>query len=59
MYEGEYDHKKVALKQFDGGGLTEKMAREIHNEADVMMRLDHECLIRLLGLVYGFDGDIN
>lgn len=51
VYEGSWDFRKVAVKRYEGSRLPERTAREIRHEVSVMQGLDHECLIRLFGLV--------
>ncbi len=52
VYEGDYNYRKVAIKRYEGGRLPERTAREVQQEVGIMQNLDHECLIRLLGLVF-------
>jgi len=48
VYQGEYQNKKVAIKSLKD---TDKAAQAFLAEASVMTSLDHENLIRLLGVV--------
>jgi len=51
VYEGTWDFRKVAVKCYEGGRLPERAVQEMRHEVSIMLRLDHECLVRFFGLV--------
>ncbi len=51
VYEAKYNFQTVAVKCYEGSRLPERVAREIRHEVSIMLRLEHECLVRFLGLV--------
>lgn len=51
VYEGTWSYRKVAIKCYEGMCLPERVAEEMRHEVSVMLRLDHECLVRFFGLV--------
>ena len=56
VYCAEYDFQTVAVKRYEGTRLPERQAREVRHEVSIMQKLQHECLIRLLGLVQTQEG---
>ena len=53
---GTWSSRDVAVKQFFGNGLPDKIMQQLTQEADIMLRLSHECLVELLGLVDNASG---
>lgn len=50
VYEGTWAFRKVAVKRFEGSRLPERISQEVRQEISIMLKLDHECLIRLFGI---------
>lgn len=51
VHEAEWNFQTVAVKCYAGTRLPERIAAEIRHEVAIMLRLQHECLVRLWGLV--------
>lgn len=51
VYEGTWKFQTVAVKCYEGERLPEVVAQEIRHEVGIMLRLQHDCLVKLLGLV--------
>lgn len=51
VYEGTWAFRKVAVKCYEGSRLPERIAQEMRHEVSMMLQLDHECLVRLFGIV--------
>ena len=51
VYEGTWKYRSVAVKCYEGTRLPERAAAEVRHEVSIMLRLDHECLVRFFGLV--------
>ncbi|MFN3235338.1 MAG: protein kinase [Gammaproteobacteria bacterium] len=51
VVHGMYGNQEVAIKRYKGDELPKKVAEEVGREVNIMIRLHHECLIRLLGVV--------
>lgn len=52
VYEGRYLHQPVAIKRYLGTKMPEKEMNEFWHEVRVMRDLRHECLVRLLGVLF-------
>ncbi|MFI0435764.1 MAG: protein kinase [Parachlamydiaceae bacterium] len=51
VYLGTWNFQKVAVKRYLGSQLPQKVANEMRREVMAMHGLDHECLVRLFGII--------